>query len=159
MITEWCSAQLRSLRFHNPPRTSAWPSSALAKRFGPMFLVSSDDPHHRLDVTWRHAGVGRQRENAAGDHAGPWAGLLTTRQVRADTRNVSDRSRIGCARADSRLPQPPEQMRAMRLVPDQDREALVDRAGPFAWSRNLDSLDPLDAGAQLVGVASANLVV
>src|SRR4030095_1776332 len=159
MITECGSAQVRSLRFHSPPRTRAWPSMALAKCFGRTSLVSSDDRHHRLDVTWRHAGVGRQRENARGDHAGPWAGLLSTRQVRADARNVSDRSRIGRARADFRLPEPPEQMRAMRLVPCQDREAQVDWAGLFAWSRNLDSLDPLDAGAQLVSVASANLVV
>src|SRR4029453_10273946 len=70
-----------------------------------------------------------------------------------------DRSRIGRARADLRLPEPPEQMRAMRLVPCQDREAQVDRVGLFAWSRNLDSLDPLDAGGELVSVASTNRVV
>src|SRR5437899_7843663 len=159
MITELRSAQVRSLRFQSPPRTSAWPSRTLAKRFGRTSLVSSDDRHHRLDVTWRHAGVSRQRENARSDRAGPWAGLLMTRQVRFDARNVSDRRRIGRARADSRIPEPPEQMRAMRRVPRQDREAQVDGTGPFAWSRNLDPLDPLDTGAQLVRVVSANLVV
>src|SRR5262245_64459136 len=115
MITEWCSAQVRSLRCHSPPQTKAWPSMALAKRFGRTSLVSSDDPHHRLDVTWRHVGVGRQRENARGDHPGPRGGLLRTRQIRADARNVSDRSRIGRARADFRLAKPAEQLRAMRL--------------------------------------------
>src|SRR5262245_14520348 len=134
MITDWCSAQVRSLRFHSPPRTKAWPRMALAKRFGRTPLVSSDDRHHRLDVTWRHAGVGRQRENARGDHAGPGAGLLTTRQVRADARNVSDRSRIGRARADFRIPELPEQIRTMCLVACQNREAQVNWAGPFAWS-------------------------
>src|SRR5262249_23515723 len=65
----------------------------------------------------------------------------------------------GMAGAEFHLPEPPEQMRAMCFVSCQDREAQVDRARPFAWSRNLDSLDPLDAGAQLVSVMSTHLVV
>src|SRR5438445_13666252 len=109
MMTALRLAHVRSLRCQRPPRTSAWPSRALAKRFGRTGLISSDDCHHQLDVTCRNAGMGRQCENARGDFASPLAGLLMTCEVWLDAGNIADRSRIRRARADSCVPEPAEQ--------------------------------------------------
>src|SRR5437879_1021078 len=159
MTTALRSAHVRSLRCQKPPRTRAWPSRALARRLGRTSLISSDALDDHLDVTRRHTGVSRKRENARSDLAGAGTDLLMTREVRVDAGNVCDRSRIRRARADARPPQPREQARTVRPVPRQDGEAQVDGAGPVDRTRNLDPFDALDSRAQLVGVISSNLVV
>src|SRR5438128_11824652 len=159
MTTALCSAHVRNLRCQKPPRTRAWPSRALARRLGRTSLISSDGLDDHLDVTRRHTGVSRKRENARSDLAGAGTDLLMTREVRFDAGDVCDRSRIRRARADARPPQPLQQARTVGPVPRQDGEAHVDGAGAIDRSRNLDSFDPLDPRAQPVGVISPSLVV
>src|SRR5207245_9573895 len=121
--------------------------------------IASETLDEHIDVTPRHTGVSRMRENARSDLAGAGTDLLMTREVRVDAGNVCDRSRIRRARADARPPQPREQARTVRPVPRQDGEAQGDGAGPVDRSRNLDSFDALDTRAQPVGVISPSLVV
>src|SRR5262245_33681198 len=152
-------AHVRSRCSHRPLWTSAWPSSALAKRLGCTALNPSDGGHHHVDVMPGHAGMSRQCEHASGDFSSAGAGFLITCQIRLDAGNISDRGRIRLARGDSGVPELAEHVRAIGSVPDQNGKAEVDRAASFDGPRELDALHSLDAGAKHLGVMPANLVV
>src|SRR5207245_10713190 len=104
MITALRSAHVRNLRCQKPPRTRAWPSRVLARRFGRTSLISSNGLDHHLDVTRRHTGVSRKRENARSDLAGAGTDLLMAREVRFDAGAACDRGRLRGARAAARRP-------------------------------------------------------